>query len=31
MNNTENGIEIVIEIEELEAKIAPFSGLAALD
>ena len=30
MNETKNGIEISIEIEELESKTAP-SGLAALD
>jgi hypothetical protein len=31
MKNTENGIELIIEIEELEAKVAPHSGLATLD
>jgi hypothetical protein len=30
MNEAKNGIEIVIEIEELESKIAP-SGWAPLD
>jgi hypothetical protein len=31
MNSTENGLATLVEIEELEAKTAPYSGLAALD
>jgi hypothetical protein len=31
MNSIKNGLEIIVEIEELESKTAPCSGLAALD
>jgi hypothetical protein len=31
MNSTENGLATLVEIEELEPKTAPYSGLAALD
>ena len=30
MNQVKNALEVIVEIEELESKIAP-SGLAALD
>ena len=31
MKDQKNGIEVIIEIEELECKVAPASGLATLD
>jgi len=31
MKNSRNEIEISVEIEELETKVAPYSGLATLD